>query len=73
MSSPPAAQSPDRESYDDVDAASELVGSEYEDPDTRMIAEALVTSHGEGIADVMAGIRDSLDKLNKILYYKKSK
>lgn len=55
-------------SYEDAS----VVGSEYPD-DIRMLADTLVTAHGEAIADVMAGIRDSLDKLNKILYSKLGK
>lgn len=45
-------------SYDD----SEVVESEY--PDIHM----LISSNGESIADICAGIRDALEKLNKIVY-----
>lgn len=55
-------------SYEDAS----VVGSEYPD-DMRMLADTLITAHGEAIADVMAGIRDSLEKLNKILYSKLGK
>jgi len=43
------------------------IDSEYPD-DIRVIADMLVTNHGEVLADVLAGIRDALDKMNKILY-----
>jgi hypothetical protein len=33
-----------------------------------MLADALITSNGEAIADVMAGIRDALEKLTKVVY-----
>jgi DNA-binding protein YbaB len=60
-------------SAEDVSSVSldeSIVGSEYPDDDIRMLADALITSQGEVLADVMAGIRDALDKLNKILYNK---
>lgn len=50
-----------------------LVDSEYPENDIRMLADTLVTSNGEVIADVMAGIRDALEKLNKVLYSKLGK
>lgn len=54
-------------SYDDQS----VVDSEYPDNELQMLlANTLITSNGEVLADVMAGIRDSLDKLNKILYSK---
>ena len=43
------------------------IDSEYPD-DIRVIADMLVTNHGEVLADVLAGIRDALDKMNRILY-----
>lgn len=52
------------------------IESEYPD-DIRLLADMLITSQGEVIADVMAGLKDTLDgikdsmeKLNKILYNK---
>jgi hypothetical protein len=54
------------------DGESDL-GSEYPENDIRMLADALITSNGEVIADVMAGIRDAIEKLNKILYNKLGK
>lgn len=45
-----------------------MVDSEYPENDIRMLADALITSNGEAIADVMAGIRDALEKLTKVLY-----
>jgi hypothetical protein len=50
-----------------------IVGSEYPENDIRMLADSLITANGEVIADVFAGIRDALEKLNKILYNKLSK
>lgn len=47
-----------------------IVDDEYPDSDIRMLADALITSNGEVIADVMVGIREALDKLNKVLYTK---
>jgi hypothetical protein len=52
------------ESYDD----SEVMGSEYPENDLRMVTDTLITSNGEVVADVLAGIRDSLEKMCKILY-----
>lgn len=46
-----------------------VVESEYGN-ELRMIADTLITSNGEVIADVFAGIRDALEKLNKVLYTK---
>ncbi len=60
----PDTESVSGESYDD----SEVMGSEYPENDLRMITDTLITSNGEVIADVLAGIRDSLEKMNKILY-----
>jgi hypothetical protein len=57
-------------SHDDEDS---LVGSEYPENDIRILADTLITAKGEVIADVMAGIRESLEKLNKILYAKLGK
>lgn len=45
------------------------VDSEYPD-DIAHVIDCMVTVKGEALADVMAGIRDALDKLNKILYNK---
>lgn len=61
----------DREShtYDD----SVIESDEYPDDGIRVIADSLITANGEVIADVMAGIRDALDKLNKVLYSKLGK
>jgi hypothetical protein len=61
----------DREShtYDD----SVIESEEYPDDGIRVIADSLITANGEVIADVMAGIRDALDKLNKVLYSKLGK
>ena len=47
-----------------------MVDSEYPE---NMLADALITSNGEVIADVMAGIRDALEKMNKVLYNKLGK
>lgn len=49
---------------------SEELGSEIESEDLDNVLDCLVTTQGEAIADVMAGIRDALDKMNKILYNK---
>jgi hypothetical protein len=49
-----------------------IVDSEYGN-ELRMIADTLITGNGEVIADVFAGIRDALDKLNKVLYTKLGK
>jgi len=60
---------------EDDDVSEELgseVDSEYPDDISHLI-DCMVTTQGEAIADVMAGIRDSLDKLNKILYTKLSR
>lgn len=55
-------------------------GEEYEDEDDEegfadesaaaieQLTQLLMTDKGEPIADVLAGIRDALDKQNKILY-----
>ena len=61
----------DREShtYDD----SVIESDEYPDDGIRVIADSLITANGEVIADVMAGIRDALEKLNKVLYSKLGK
>jgi hypothetical protein len=59
------------ESYGQDDES--IVDSEYPENDIQMLANTLITANGEVIADVMAGIRDSLDKLNKILYAKLGK
>jgi hypothetical protein len=70
---PDAAAAVPAVSAEDVSSVSldeSIVGSEYPDDDIRMLADALITSQGEVLADVMAGIRDALDKLNKILYNK---
>jgi hypothetical protein len=56
------------ESYGDDDAS--MIDSEYPENEIHMLANTLITANGEVLADVMAGIRDSLDKLNKILYAK---
>ena len=45
-----------------------VVDSEYPENDIRMLADALITSNGEAIADVLAGIREALEKLTKVLY-----
>lgn len=50
-----------------------LVDDEYPENVFHMLANTLITTNGEVLADVMAGIRDSLDKLNKILYNKLGK
>lgn len=52
---------------EDIDGDSEI-DEEYPEGDIRVIADALVTNDGEAIADVLQGIRDILDKMNKILY-----
>ena len=59
----------DRESqtYDDS-----VVDSEYGN-ELRMIADTLITANGEVLADVFVGIRDALEKLNKVLYTKLGK
>jgi len=63
----PPAQSPIEE-IEDEDLDGDSIVSDEEYADIRVIADALVTNDGEGIADVMANIRDILDKTNKILY-----
>jgi hypothetical protein len=65
----PAASdaSTENDSQYDEDGES-VVDSEYPENDIRMLADALITSNGEAIADVMAGIRDALEKLTKVLY-----
>ena len=50
-----------------AESASEYA-DEYPDNDIRMLADSLITVHGEPIADVMAGIRDALEKLPKVVY-----
>lgn len=50
-----------------------VIDSEYPENEIHMLANTLITANGEVLADVMAGIRDSLDKLNKILYAKLGK
>lgn len=45
------------------------ITSEYPD-DINHLIDCLVSVQGEALADVMAGIRDALEKLNKILYNK---
>jgi hypothetical protein len=59
------------ESYSNDDAS--MIDSEYPEDEINMLANTLITANGEVLADVMAGIRDSLDKLNKILYAKLGK
>ena len=49
---------------------SEELESEVASEDVSHLLDCLVTTHGEALADVMAGIRDALDKMNKILYNK---
>jgi len=63
----------DDEDMPEMEDGESIVDSEYPENDIRMLADALITSNGEVIADVMAGIRDSLDKLNKVLYSKLGK
>lgn len=58
----------DTESMSGDSYGSEVMGSEYPENDLRMVTDTLVTSNGEVIADVLAGIRDSLEKMCKILY-----
>ena len=53
---------------EDLDGDSIVDEEEYPEGDIRVIADALVTHDGEAIADVLQGIRDVLDKMNKILY-----
>lgn len=64
------APTDDNESYD---AEESVVDSEYPEDGLRLLAETLITANGEVIADVMAGIRDALEKLNKVLYSKLGK
>ena len=49
-----------------------MVDSEYGN-ELRMIADTLITANGEVLADVFVGIRDALEKLNKVLYTKLGK
>jgi len=58
----------DMESLSGESYGSEVMGSEYPENDLRMVTDTLITSNGEVIADVLAGIRDSLEKMCKILY-----
>lgn len=57
-----------------------IADSEYAGDVARIVADSLITSQGEVLADVVAGVRDalvdireSLDKLNKVLYNKLNK
>lgn len=50
------------------DSESIMEEDEFPEGDIRVIADALVTNDGEAIADVMAGIRDALDTLGKVVY-----
>lgn len=67
----PTGEVEDREShtYDDSIVDSE----DYMENDIRVVADSLITANGEVIADVLAGIRDALDKMNKVLYSKLGK
>jgi hypothetical protein len=69
--SPAGEEVEDREShtYDDSIVDSE----DYMENDIRVVADSLITANGEVIADVLAGIRDALDKMNKVLYSKLGK
>ena len=61
---PPAEEVEDSDEYEEESEIEE----EYPEGDIRMLADALITSNGEAIADVMAGIRDALEKLTKVVY-----
>ena len=52
----------DDEEEDDEEEGDELVGV------VGQMGQLLMTDEGEAITDVLAGIRDALDKQNKILY-----
>lgn len=52
---------------EDLDGES-VMEDEFPEGDFRVIADALVTNDGEAIADVLNGIREALEKTNRILY-----
>lgn len=59
---------PEDDVLDVDDSESIMEEDEFPEGDIRVIADALVTNDGEAIADVMAGIRDALDTLGKVVY-----
>ena len=60
------------EEEDDEDSPGNAPGSEYsgeyDDDPMQQISQLLLTEDGEAVADVLQGIRDAMDKQNKILF-----
>lgn len=57
------------ESYDDDDSGEDGGGAEMDLVDgLAQIAQLFVTEDGTPIADVIVGVRDALEKLNKIVF-----
>jgi hypothetical protein len=53
---------------DDVDDESEYDDDDDLGGDLSLVADALVTAEGEGVADVLGSIRDKLDKISRVLF-----
>lgn len=64
---PEDAQEPSLAGGDNDAQASDYSGEYDEDP-LHQISQLLLTEDGEAVADVLQGIRDALDKQNKILF-----
>ena len=50
------------------DAPASDYSGEYDEDPMHQISQLLLTEDGEAVADVLQGIRDALDKQNKILF-----
>jgi hypothetical protein len=71
--SAPLSEVPEEE---DIESGSEFTDDDDEDDDDdemefdpiSQLAQLLVTEEGQPVADIMVGIKDALDKHNKILF-----
>lgn len=77
-------QDDDDQDDDDVNVHMEPIGEDDEDEDdeeddeedplaiaVEQVAQLLITEKGEAIADVLAGIRDSINQVSRVLYNRK--
>ena len=69
--SSPLAEVPDE--IEDEESGSEFTDDDEDDEDMEFdpisqLAQLLVTEEGQPVADIMVGIKDALDKHNKILF-----
>lgn len=63
----PEPETDDEEDDDDMDC--DECDDDFDDEDPLFhISQLLVTEDGEAVSDVLAGVRDALEKLNKIVF-----